>query len=902
MSTYYLCSAERKSIGLLSTVIGPLLGALLIALQLLWPVAAVAAPGGGSVDVGKSQVLDLVGAAVVRLLVTYTPGRAGGGQLPLSRTSVASELSDELVPLSLPGVQCTGLGVLVRSWQSRGANDLNAWVLTDGDLVSRLRLCGNSGSTGDLPDQLTSIDIYSSSTGLGTLLTHITCSGSPLSCSNRGQLLPNGGSSCPIELNNCAHALVLVPFHSAYTLPYADLASLSSGGQTTTFGLELTDASGTLPAQASQAPNFLTPELLGGQERPVNTAISAPGEPQEGGMPIVNQAGQVVGLRLLNGEASDASQVSMLLRGFNLLTAPANPLLTHWRAGVQDYYRSQYQQAKGEFQQVLVFSQNQLRGAQQFLQLIDQRLQAPAAGQAQPQAGSSEVGFAGLPLLVWGGIVGLLLLVIILLFVTLTVGRVRRRKELERFRKEEEEAKRQADLEAERQRQRAKAFQAQQHAAVSAARLQQEQLEREERAAASTGAAGASALLQCPRCKQQVSRGVEYCPSCGVLLSPSTSGLRLRALVPPEVVAPQPASPMPGPEMPTANEMPASAFSASSSPPAQAAPSPPLSDQPTFVLPPLSEQPTQAIVAPAPSRSEGKTQVVRGRQRMKSLQLVVGHRTDPGIKRRHKPNEDSLLAILGGRQLGGQLQPWGLFVVADGMGGHANGQDASRLAIQTIVDYVLPSLLREQELSSNDYQHLLVEGVQSANQAVHEQNQREHADMGTTMTAALIVGSVAYVANVGDSRTYLYREGRGLKKVTQDHSVVASLVEAGIIKPEDIYTHPKRNQIYRSLGEKPIVEVDPFREELLPGDKLLLCSDGLWDMTRDPHIEAVLRKPVDPQQLVDDLVQLALDGGGEDNISVIVVQLVESSRAKGLTSLHVLAQPDQFALPTLPQG
>ncbi|WP_069803826.1 protein phosphatase 2C domain-containing protein [Thermogemmatispora onikobensis] len=901
MSTYHLCSAERKNIGLLSTRIGLLLGALLIALQLLWPVAAVAAPGGGSVDVGKSQVLDLVGAAVVRLLVTYTSDHASGGQLPLTRTSVGSELSDEPAPLSPPDVQCTGLGVLVRSWQPRGANDLNAWVLTDGDLVSRLRLCGNSGS---LPGQLTSIDIYSSSTGLGTLLTRIACAGLPLSCSNRGPLFPEGGSSCPIALDNCAHTLVLVPFHSAYALPSADLASLSSGEQTTTFGLELTDASGALPAQASQAPNFLTPELIGGQERPVNTATSTPGEPQEGGTPIVNQAGQVVGLQLLSGEASDASQVRALLNSFNLLEAPANPLLAHWRAGIQDYYRGQYQQAKGEFQQTLTLSQNQLRGAQQFLQLINQRLQTPTSSQAQPQGAGSEVGFAGLPLLVWGGIVGLLLLVVILLLITLTVGRVKRRKELERFRKEEEEAKRQADLEAERQRQRVRTLQAQPQpqAAVPAARPQQSQLEREERAVASASTAGAAALLQCPRCKQQVSRGVEYCPSCGVLLSPSTSGLRLRALVPPEAAAPQPAAPMPGTEAPTENEMPAAAFSTSPSP-AQSASVTPLSDQPTFVLPPLSDQPTQAIAAPAASRSEGKTQVIRGRQRMKSLQLVVGHRTDPGIKRRHKPNEDSLLAILGGRQLGGgQVQPWGLFVVADGMGGHANGQDASRLAIQTIVDYVLPSLLRGHELSSNDYQRLLVEGVQSANQAVHEQNQREHADMGTTMTTALIVGSVAYVANVGDSRTYLYREGGGLKKVTQDHSVVASLVEAGIIKPEDIYTHPKRNQIYRSLGEKPIVEVDPFREELLPGDKLLLCSDGLWDMTRDPYIESVLRKSADPQQLVNDLVQLALDGGGEDNISVIVVQLVESTRAKGSTVLQVLAQPDQFALPTLPQS
>ncbi|MBX5449091.1 PP2C family serine/threonine-protein phosphatase [Thermogemmatispora sp.] len=897
MSTYHLSSEKRKGIGLLSHTLGPLLGMLLIALQLLWPVAAIAAPGDGSVDVGKNQALDLVGAAVVRLLVTYVPGQSG--QLPLTHT-LSGDRADQPLPLGLSGTQCTGLGVLVKSWQPQGAEDLNTWLLTDGDLVGRQRLCGNSGSTGGFPDQLASIDIYSSTTGLGSLLAHITCAGSPLMCSNRSQLLPSGGSSCPLELN-CAHALVLVPFHSAYALPYAELAPLPRNSQTT-FGLELTDSSGSLPAQASQAPGFLTPKLVGGQEQPVNTATSTPNEEQEAGMPMINQMGQVVGLQVLGDGTSDAGQVGTLLRGFNLLATPTNQLLTHWRAGIQDYYRNQYSQAKTEFQQVLSLSHNQLRGAQQFLLLINQHFQAQVSSQTQSPGLGGEATLLGFPLLAWAGLAGGLLLLLLILLMTLLVRRIRRRRELERFRKEEEEAKRQADLEAERQRQRVRALQARQQPLTLVGGLPQSQRQTERSEQATTSASvGPTGVLQCPACKEPVARGSEYCPACGILLSPSTSGLRLRALVPPEM----PAQPMPSIPAPEAGEVqtasPAVSGSQSQSP-SQSVPQPSLSDQPTFVLPPLSEQPTQAIISPSAALPAEKTQAIRGKQRMRSFQLLVGHRTDPGIKRRHKPNEDSLLAILGGRRINGQVQPWGFFVVADGMGGHANGQDASRLAIQTIVDYVLPSLVRERELSSNDYQRLLVEGVQSANQAVHEQNQREHADMGTTMTTALIVGSVAYVANVGDSRTYLYREGRGLKKVTQDHSVVASLVEAGIIKPEDIYTHPKRNQIYRSLGEKPIVEVDPFREELLPGDKLLLCSDGLWDMTRDPHIEAVLRKPADPQRLVDDLVQLALDGGGEDNISVIVVQLVESARGHNTPDVQVLAQPDQFALPTLPQG
>jgi len=272
--------------------------------------------------------------------------------------------------------------------------------------------------------------------------------------------------------------------------------------------------------------------------------------------------------------------------------------------------------------------------------------------------------------------------------------------------------------------------------------------------------------------------------------------------------------------------------------------------------------------------------------------------TDPGIKRQYKPNEDSLFAVKGTRMMNGQTQQVGLFVVADGMGGHANGQDASRLAIQTIIDYILPRLFHGENANETP-EKLLVDSVQQANQAVHEHNMANSADMGTTVTATLIIDTIAHVANVGDSRTYLYRTAEGLSKVTRDHSVVASLVDAGIIKPDDIYTHPKRNQIYRSLGEKPFVEVDPFEVQLQPGDKMLLCSDGLWDMVRDPEIQHVLEMPItDPQQLGDNLVKAAHVGGGEDNISVIVINVVV--RAKPLSpELNVIYRQENVHMPSV---
>jgi serine/threonine protein phosphatase PrpC len=129
---------------------------------------------------------------------------------------------------------------------------------------------------------------------------------------------------------------------------------------------------------------------------------------------------------------------------------------------------------------------------------------------------------------------------------------------------------------------------------------------------------------------------------------------------------------------------------------------------------------------------------------------------------------------------------------------------------------------------------------------------------------------------------------------------VASLVEAGIIKPDDIYTHPKRNQIYRSLGEKPVVEVDTFTVHLAPGDKFLLCSDGLWDMVRDPKIEEVLRTTTpNPSQAADALIQAALEGGGEDNVSVIVVSVQENDQQEQVPSFQLIDKPDTIQLPQL---
>jgi serine/threonine protein phosphatase PrpC len=331
-----------------------------------------------------------------------------------------------------------------------------------------------------------------------------------------------------------------------------------------------------------------------------------------------------------------------------------------------------------------------------------------------------------------------------------------------------------------------------------------------------------------------------------------------------------------------------------------------IAEQPTMPPPPMpatsiAEQPTAEI---KPNRDhersfdQEKTEPYNKRHASSiPFQLVVGTRSDPGIKRKYKPNEDSLFAAQGLIGDSPTAHSCGLFVIADGMGGHANGQDASRLAIQTIIEHILPRLVKN---STDEYATLLKEGIQCANLAVHQRNIEQHGDMGTTVTGALVIDNVVYVANVGDSRTYIYRESDGLKKITNDHSVVASLVEAGIIKPDDIYTHPKRNHIYRSLGEKPNVEIDLFTVPLQEGDKLLLCSDGLWDMVRDPKIEDLIKSATpDPSVTSDSLIQAAYEGGGEDNVSVIVIQIGEPIKVASLPHMQLLAKPETVQMPQL---
>ena len=142
--------------------------------------------------------------------------------------------------------------------------------------------------------------------------------------------------------------------------------------------------------------------------------------------------------------------------------------------------------------------------------------------------------------------------------------------------------------------------------------------------------------------------------------------------------------------------------------------------------------------------------------------------------------------------------------------------------------------------------------------------------MGSTLTGFMVVGEHAYIVNVGDSRTYMVRGGQ-IYQLTTDHSLVGQLVAGGLIQPEDVYTHPQRSQIFRSLGDKHNVQIDIFKQQLHPGDILISCSDGLWEMVRNPQIESILNQAPNPQVACSQLIEAANTNGGEDNVSAVVV-------------------------------
>jgi protein phosphatase len=257
-----------------------------------------------------------------------------------------------------------------------------------------------------------------------------------------------------------------------------------------------------------------------------------------------------------------------------------------------------------------------------------------------------------------------------------------------------------------------------------------------------------------------------------------------------------------------------------------------------------------------------------------SVTLVVGHRTDVGRER--SLNEDSLLTLSASPVYQSIDTPVGLFAVADGMGGHSAGDVASRLAIQAIAQQAVSRMLSPAIAGEPlpDSQEWIVSTTKAANQSVYDQRKIADTDMGTTLVMALVVGDTATISNVGDSRAYLLTQNT-ITQITTDHSLVERLVATGQITRVEAAHHPQRNVIYRVIGDKPRTDIDTFEQRLVPGEALLLCSDGLSGMVSDDQIWLIWNTSTSPQEACDRLVEAANQAGGIDNITVVIIQMAE---------------------------
>lgn len=243
--------------------------------------------------------------------------------------------------------------------------------------------------------------------------------------------------------------------------------------------------------------------------------------------------------------------------------------------------------------------------------------------------------------------------------------------------------------------------------------------------------------------------------------------------------------------------------------------------------------------------------------------ISFGSRTDIGYVRDH--NEDSLTII----------PP--LFAVADGMGGHEAGEIASEITVNTLAE-LAPSHLDAEGLTA---------AVEAANYNVMKAPRQGigRDGMGTTLTAAMLEGERLLIAQVGDSRAYLLHKGH-LQQITRDHSLMADLIEAGQITPEEARVHPNRSVITRAIGSDIHMRPDIYELNVDAGDRILLCSDGLSSMISNNAIESIMRRQSDAQHCADELVTAALENGGADNVTVVVADVPGFSEVREKKRAH----------------
>ncbi len=255
---------------------------------------------------------------------------------------------------------------------------------------------------------------------------------------------------------------------------------------------------------------------------------------------------------------------------------------------------------------------------------------------------------------------------------------------------------------------------------------------------------------------------------------------------------------------------------------------------------------------------------------LEPVPLIYGCGQSIGRQREH--NEDSIFALstsIGGEKSSPSL---GLFIIADGMGGHQYGEVASAMAVRTMAGHIMKrfqaSLVDPSISMDASLQDLMRSAIEEAQKAVKQ----AAPGSGTTLTAALILGQQMTLSHVGDSRAYAIHSSGGGEVLTRDHSLVKRMEELGQIAPGEAANHPQRNVLYRALGQSEVLEADIITVSFPQSDHLLLCSDGLWSVLSDDKVFQLVSSAKDLQDACRRLVAAANEAGGPDNISVILVK------------------------------
>ena len=250
--------------------------------------------------------------------------------------------------------------------------------------------------------------------------------------------------------------------------------------------------------------------------------------------------------------------------------------------------------------------------------------------------------------------------------------------------------------------------------------------------------------------------------------------------------------------------------------------------------------------------------------------LAFGQATDIGMVRTN--NQDSAYSFFSTSRSVDERPDFGLFLVADGMGGHSDGEKASSLTARTVAVQVHSTIFMPVLQGDTANQPPISEALTQAIEKANAEVLKHVPDGGTTLTSAVIIGDLAYIAHVGDSRIYLLMKD-SIEQLTRDHSLVQRLIELDQLTPEEAADHPNKNMLYRALGQNEVVEVDTLTRRLPPKSKLIFCSDGLWNQVEEREIVDIVKQTPNPQEACNKLIALANKRGGIDNVTVILLQM-----------------------------